>query len=705
MIDSNKQNEIELLTNNANLNSIDTTESSNNITDDTDNTSTSDQCPIDIQVNNNSHQYNKTHMSLPMISLPENDNYWEDSCKIEFNATTNNNTNDHDLNIISSSSAYSTSTSSSPSPSPSSQSTNSISSFQKHKHHHNNANSTNTNGETVLSSSLDFDSYNEQNYKDAFIGKEHLIFYGRDKTNEMPLVLSYRIHSDVDNNNKEIHFIKAILRTREMNHFMTTPLANVDEPVTPLKICKILKPDLKIKTLYPLLMIDGHRLIQNFDAHTVTKKLKFGVIYMKKGQTTEEELFSNQDHSKSFDDFLNLIGRRIKLKDFDGFRAGLDTTHGQTGEYSVYENYNDKEIMFHVSTLLPFNKNDQQQLERKRHIGNDIVTIVFQEDNTPFAPDMIASNFLHAFIVVQHFKDPLTLKSKYRVSVTARKDVPNFGPTICNNGIYENDDFFKDWILNKLINAEDACCKADKFRKLRERTRTILFESLFKDLTEKNSSIIGSIFPTVNLSEELNGNLKSIVNDISNFSSNSRPFANDSGFFTSTSSADSKSIQSGQGSTHNNQNNVNLNSQNSFKLNFINSVKKVFKKDSNKDHNLSTNRSYNNNSNKVPLTNSVSLNHQNMPSSYNQEDVETIHSVSSSSSSNNKISNNFTSHLSFDITPSTRSRNHTFDASSEIENNPLAAIAKQNYDKTFQKSRKLSKNDKVKFVCCFFLIF
>lgn len=34
-------------------------------------------------------------------------------------------------------------------------------------------------------------------------------------------------------------------------------------------------------------------------------------------------------------------------------------------------------------------------------IGNDIVAIVFQESNTPFTPDMIASHFLHAYIVVQ----------------------------------------------------------------------------------------------------------------------------------------------------------------------------------------------------------------------------------------------------------------------------------------------------------------
>lgn len=41
------------------------------------------------------------------------------------------------------------------------------------------------------------------------------------------------------------------------------------------------------------------------------------------------------------------------------------------------------------------------QLQRKRHIGNDIVAVVFQEENTPFVPDMIQSNFLHAYVVVQ----------------------------------------------------------------------------------------------------------------------------------------------------------------------------------------------------------------------------------------------------------------------------------------------------------------
>lgn len=49
------------------------------------------------------------------------------------------------------------------------------------------------------------------------------------------------------------------------------------------------------------------------------------------------------------------------------FRGGLDVTHGQTGTESVYCNFRNKEIMFHVSTKLPYTEGDAQQVgERNR---------------------------------------------------------------------------------------------------------------------------------------------------------------------------------------------------------------------------------------------------------------------------------------------------------------------------------------------------
>jgi hypothetical protein len=59
--------------------------------------------------------------------------------------------------------------------------------------------------------------------------------------------------------------------------------------------------------------------------------------------------------------------------------------------------------MFHVSTQLPYEKHDPQKLQRKRHIGNDIVCVVFLEaDNTAFSPACIKSHFLHTFILVSY---------------------------------------------------------------------------------------------------------------------------------------------------------------------------------------------------------------------------------------------------------------------------------------------------------------
>lgn len=85
---------------------------------------------------------------------------------------------------------------------------------------------------------------------------------------------------------------------------------------------------------------------------------------------------------------------------FDKYKGGLDTVHDLTGLYSVYTSWRSIEIMFHVSTQLPYERHDPQKLQRKRHIGNDIVCVVFLEaDNTGFSPACIKSHFLHTFIL------------------------------------------------------------------------------------------------------------------------------------------------------------------------------------------------------------------------------------------------------------------------------------------------------------------
>ena len=59
----------------------------------------------------------------------------------------------------------------------------------------------------------------------------------------------------------------------------------------------------------------------------------------------------------------------------------------------MYRTWKNVEVMFHVSTMLPFEATNAQQLARKRHIGNDIGLILFVDGKTPYLPDTITSRF------------------------------------------------------------------------------------------------------------------------------------------------------------------------------------------------------------------------------------------------------------------------------------------------------------------------
>ncbi|XP_063605738.1 rap1 GTPase-activating protein 1-like isoform X4 [Penaeus indicus] len=318
-------------------------------------------------------------------------------------------------------------------------------------------------------------------YRRFFMGNEHWTFLGEDEVHG-PVVLSHKTEVISSQENTRV-----LLRLKTGTHHA---IINLGDNPTPAKMAKRLKEELTVERFQPVVTPRGPEMIVSYDEHVLVNHFKFGLIYQRAGQTTEEQLFGNKTHSAAFEEFLSLMGQRVKLRDHEGFKGGLDTLYGQTGEESVYEVFREKEIMFHVSTLLPYTENDPQQLQRKRHIGNDIVAIVFQEGNTPFAPDMIASHFLHAYIVVQPI-DPCTPNTSYRVSVTARSDVPFFGPTLPSSGVFEKGPQFKEFILTKLINAELACYKAERFAKLELRTRSSLLSSLVDDLRRKSNEFLG----------------------------------------------------------------------------------------------------------------------------------------------------------------------------------------------------------------------
>ena len=86
------------------------------------------------------------------------------------------------------------------------------------------------------------------------------------------------------------------------------------------------------------------------DQQGLSNHYKVGILYCKANQSTEEEMYNNEEGGPAFEEFLDLIGKRVRLRGFDKYKAGLDNKMDSTGLYSVYSEYQKCEVMVRCST-------------------------------------------------------------------------------------------------------------------------------------------------------------------------------------------------------------------------------------------------------------------------------------------------------------------------------------------------------------------
>jgi len=208
----------------------------------------------------------------------------------------------------------------------------------------------------------------------------------------------------------------------------------------------------------------------------ITNCHKHGLLYVKANQTEENEFFCNTETTVEYACFLDWLGDRIQLKGWGAYAGGLDTRHGNTGDESLYAVYHGLEVMFHVSTMLPYSPLDPQQLHRKRHLGNDIVILVYCEEGAIFDPSVIHSMFNHVFVVVRPTRRDGNLF--YRVEVAHKHGVLCCKPVLPDPPEFILDDAFRDYLLCKLINCERAAYGAPGFKKAITRTRAEFLKEL-----------------------------------------------------------------------------------------------------------------------------------------------------------------------------------------------------------------------------------
>ncbi|XP_008283329.1 signal-induced proliferation-associated 1-like protein 2 isoform X1 [Stegastes partitus] len=325
-------------------------------------------------------------------------------------------------------------------------------------------------------------------YRKYFYMKEHQNFFGMDDRLG-PVAISFRREEKEGTSGAQYNY-RIIFRTTEMKTLRGSILEESVPSAARHTTPRGLSPKRLLEFIMPELNLHCLRLASNspkvrdtllkLDEQGLNFQRKVGVMYCRAGQSSEEDMYNNESSGPAFEEFLDLLGERVRLKGWEKYRAQLDNKTDSTGTHSLYTRYQDYEIMFHVSTMLPYTANNTQQLLRKRHIGNDIVTIVFQEPGAlPFTPKSIRSHFQHVFIIVQ-VHEPCTDNTYYRVAVTRSKDIPLFGPLFPKGARFPRSPAFRDFLLAKAVNAENAAEKSEKFRSMATRTR----QEYLKDLAE-----------------------------------------------------------------------------------------------------------------------------------------------------------------------------------------------------------------------------
>lgn len=373
-------------------------------------------------------------------------------------------------------------------------------------------------------------------YRNYFLGQEHQNWFGMDeqlgpvaisikkekvrhsKTFNQRIKLIFSLflqvmtavnpaNTEIPNNQSQQSIFRLIVRTSELltlrGSVVEDSIPNtrgLGKPVTTKEVLEYVAPEVQIQCLRLGVSTQPcEQQLLKLDEQGLTNKYKVGILYCRANQSTEEDMYNNEEAGSAFTEFLETIGKKIRLKGFNHYKAGLDNKTDSTGTHSIYASYQDCEIMFHVSTMLPFTPNNRQQLLRKRHIGNDIVTVVFQEPGAlPFSPKNIRSQFQHVFIIVRAI-NPCTDNTHYRVAVSRSKEVPVFGPPIRPGAMYSRGKNFTDFLLAKVINAENAAHRSEKFATMATRTRQEYLKDLATNYCTATMVETGqkfSIFPT-----------------------------------------------------------------------------------------------------------------------------------------------------------------------------------------------------------------
>uniref|UniRef100_A0A3Q1CEM9 Tuberin n=1 Tax=Amphiprion ocellaris TaxID=80972 RepID=A0A3Q1CEM9_AMPOC len=148
---------------------------------------------------------------------------------------------------------------------------------------------------------------------------------------------------------------------------------------------------------------------------------KIGVVFVGAGQVNNEvAILSNEYGSNRYAALLTGLGKLIHLKDCDPdqiFLGGLDQ-YGDDGEFTYCWHDDIMQAIFHIATLMPNRESDKGCCNKKRHIGNDFVMVVYNDSGEDYKLGTIKGQFNFVEVIIK----PLDYECNL-VTLQCRKDL------------------------------------------------------------------------------------------------------------------------------------------------------------------------------------------------------------------------------------------------------------------------------------------
>ncbi|KAK6169153.1 hypothetical protein SNE40_020258 [Patella caerulea] len=148
---------------------------------------------------------------------------------------------------------------------------------------------------------------------------------------------------------------------------------------------------------------------------------KLGVVYVGPGQATNEKaILSNLYGSERYARLVEQLGQLICLRDVnpDQVYTGGLASNGEDGQFAYSWQDDAMQVIFHIATLMPNKNSDPNCNSKKRHIGNDYVTIIYNDSHDDYKIGTIKGSFNYVNIVIK----PLDYESN-AVTLQTKEDI------------------------------------------------------------------------------------------------------------------------------------------------------------------------------------------------------------------------------------------------------------------------------------------